>query len=376
MDLNAIRAEFPILSRKTYLNSCSLGALSRRAEARVQQFHEDWHSHGASAWYETWMGRLGELRARITGLLNAGQGEVGLAHSTSSALSSIASAVDYRKRNRVVIGELDFPTVAYQWLVRRGIEVVYVRSDDGATIDPDQFAEAIDERTALVATGHVFYSTGAIQDVKRIAELARAAGALSLIDGYQAVGQIPVDVKELGVDVYTGGPLKWLLGGPGLCYLYVRNELIAQLQPAIAGWFGHKDQFSFDASSFEFKDDARRFELGTPALHVVHSALGGQEIIDEVGLPAIRARNAQLSERLIDQVRAAGWSIRGASTAAARSAIVMIAQADPAGAVGHLASRGIVVDFRPGYVRVSPHFYNTEAEIDQVVQELGAWQKS
>ena len=223
LDWTKWRAEFPILSRKTYLNSCSLGALSHRAEARVAQFHEDWHNFGASAWYETWMSRIGDLRGRVARMVNAAPEEIAFAHSTSSALASVASAVDYSRRNRVVVAELDFPTVSYQWLVRPGVEVVRVPSDNGSTIDLERFAQAIDDRTAVVATGHVFYATGAIQDVARIAELARAKGALSVIDGYQAIGQVPVDVKALGVDVYACGPLKWLLGGPGLCYLYVRK---------------------------------------------------------------------------------------------------------------------------------------------------------
>jgi selenocysteine lyase/cysteine desulfurase len=364
------RAEFPILAQKVYLNSCSLGALSRRAESRVAQFHADWHQHGASAWYETWMGRIGELRARVAAMLHADPAELALTHSTSSALSSIASALDYTKRNRVVVTELDFPTVPYQWLVRPGVEVVRVASDDGATIDLQRLADAIDERTALVATGHVFYATGAIQDVRRIAELAHAAGALCLIDGYQAVGQLPVDVRALDVDIYAGGPLKWLLGGPGLCYLYVRKALIPRLRPTMTGWFAHHDQFAFDSTRFEFKDDARRFELGTPALHMVHCALGGQEIIDEIGVPAIRQRNTQLTELLIERATRAGFRLRIAPAAEARSAIIMIAHPDPASAVAHLGSHDVIVDWRPGHVRISPHFYNTEQEMELVIRLL------
>jgi kynureninase len=249
--------------------------------------------------------------------------------------------------------------VAYQWLVRPDVEVVLVPSEDNATIDPERFAEYVDERTALVATGHVFYASGAIQDVKRIAEIAHDAGALCLIDGYQAVGQLPVDVPALGVDFYLGGPLKWLLGGPGLCYLWVRDQLIGKLRPQTTGWFAHREQFAFDTAHFDFKDDARRFELGTPALHMVHSALGGQEIIDEAGVPAIRQRNAILSERLIANARAAGFQVRCAPTPESRSAIVMIGHPDPKRAVQHLADNRIIVDYRPGFVRVSPHFYNS-----------------
>jgi kynureninase len=372
VDWNAWRAEFPILARKTYLNSCSLGALSRRAEARIATFHEQWHSYGASAWYELWMGALAELRGRVAGMVGAAEGEIALTASTSVALATVASAIGHRDRPRVVVAELDFPTIAYQWLVRDGVEVVRVPSDDDATIDVARFAEAVDERTAIVATSHVFFTTGAIQDLRALADIAHGRGALFLVDGYQSVGQVPVNVRDVDVDIFVAGPLKWLMGGPGLAYLYVRDALIRELRPRMAGWFGARDQFAFDIGRFEFKDDARRFELGTPALPTVHAALGGQEIVDEIGVSAIRARNAALTERLIARARAAGFRVRCAQTAAQRSAIAMIAHADPRAAVDRLAARDIIVDARPGYVRVSPHFYNTEAEVDLVIDELVA----
>ena len=373
MDWLKWRDEFPILSRKTYLNSCSLGALSHRAEARVRQFHDDWHNYGASAWYEIWLGRISELRQRVSAMLGAQEREVGITHSTSTALSSVASAIDYSKRNKVVVAELDFPTLPYQWLIRPGVEVVYAKSDDGATVSPDRFAELVDDRTAFVATSHVFYATGAIQDLRAIGDIAHKHGALFLVDAYQGIGQIPTSLGDSNIDIYVAGPLKWMLGGPGLCYIYVREQLIKQLTPQIAGWFGAREQFSFDNKHFEFRDDARRFELGTPALHMVHSALGGQEIIDEVTLPRIRERNQYLTELLIDRAHGAGFKVRCAPTKEQRSAIVMIALDDAKSAVDHLADRGIIVDHRPGHVRVSPHFYNLESELDQVLNELVAW---
>jgi len=370
VDWTRWRAEFPILERSTYLNSCSLGALSHRAMARIATFHEQWHSYGASAWYELWLGAIEELRGRVARMLGADASDVALTASTSVALATIASAIDYSRRPKVVIAELDFPTLGYQWMVRDDVEVVRVRSDDGATIDPARFAEAVDDRTAILATSHVFFTTGAIQPLRALADIAHAHGALFLVDAYQSVGQVPVDVRDVDADVFITGPLKWLMGGPGLAYLYVRHELIRQLRPRIAGWFSAKDLFACDITRFDFKDDARRFELGTPALPTVHAALGGQEIVDEIGVPAIRERNAQLTERLIERVGDAGFRVRCAQSAADRSAIVMIAHDNPGGAVARLASDGIIVDWRPGYVRVSPHFYNTEAEIDRVVDVL------
>jgi selenocysteine lyase/cysteine desulfurase len=263
-----------------------------------------------------------------------------------------------------------------EWMVRPEVEVVRVRSDDGATIDPQRFADAVDERTAILATSHVFFTTGAIQELAPLAGIAHERGALFLVDAYQSAGQLPIDVRAAGVDVLTTGPLKWLLGGPGLAYLYVREGVIRGLAPTITGWWGARDQFAFDITRFEFHDDARRFEMGTPALAAVHYALGGQDVIDEIGVPAIRARNALLAERLVAGAREAGFRVRAAPEPERRSAIVMIAQEDPAGAVAHLASRGIIVDWRPGYVRVSPHFYNTEGEVDRVVEELRRWTRA
>jgi kynureninase len=370
VNVEAWRAEFPILERKVYLNSCSLGALSHRAMARVAQFHEDWNTLGAAAWYEIWMARLAETRAAVGRLLNASQDEIALTASVSVALTAVASAIDYGQRPRVVVAELDFPTLAYQWMVRPDVEVVRVRTDDRATIDPARFAAAVDERTAVLATSHVFFTTGAIQDLAKLARIAHENGALFVVDAYQSAGQVPIDVKAAGADLLITGPLKWLLGGPGLAYLYVRNELIPRLMPRIAGWFGAREQFRFDIGAFEFRDDARRFELGTPALPTVHAALGGHEIIEEVGIDAIRQRNRHLTERMIGRARSAGMVVRCAEDADARSAIVMIGHDDPAGAVGTLAARDIIVDWRPGFVRISPHFYNTDEEVDLVVDAL------
>jgi len=358
------RAEFPILEKKAYLNSCSLGALSHRALGYVRQFHEEWHAQGAASWYGPWSERLDLLRAGVARLLNASREEVALTASVSAALASIASSVDYSERTRIVISELDFPTLGYQWMVKPGIEVVRVPSDDGATIDPARFAEAVDGRTAILATSHVFFTTGAIQDLPRLADIAHSAGALFLVDAYQSGGQVPIDVRAANADVLITGPLKWLLGGPGLAYLFVKRDRIAQLAPTIAGWFGREDQFGFDSSSFVFRDDAQRFEMGTPALPTVHAALGGHEIIEEIGMAAIRERDSALTERLIARVRDAGMRVRCAPDAASRSAIVMVAHEDPAAAVARLAARDVIVDWRPGHVRFSPHFYNTESEID------------
>lgn len=366
------RREFPILTARTYLNSCSLGALSRRAEAYLDDFRARWHTLGASAWYGPWLERIEELRGATARFLGADVAEMALLPSTSAALSVVAESLDYGARPRIVTTELDFPTLVYQWAVKPGVEVVVLRSDDGVTVPLERFAEAVDERTAAVATSHVFFATGAVQDVAAVGRIARSAGALSIVDGYQAAGQIPVDAHELGVDVYTAGPLKWLCGGPGLAYLYVRDALVRELRPRITSWFATEGQFDFDPEGFRYRDDARRFELGTPALPTVHAALGGQEIVDEVGIDAIHARNRALVARLTAGLEEEGFAVRAAPDPERRSAIVMVRHEDPPGAVAFLADRGVIVDARPGHVRVSPHFYNTLDEMDVLVGGLVA----
>jgi kynureninase len=272
-------------------------------------------------------------------------------------------------RHRVVTTELDFPTLLYQWRVKPEMEVVVLPSSDGVGIDLDQYREAVDDRTAVVATSHVFFATGFVQDAAAIAGIARDAGAVSVIDGYQSVGQIPVDVESVGADAYTTGPLKWLCGGPGLSYLHVRPERIDEWEPRITSWFAAADQFDFDPHDFRFRDDARRFELGTPPLPTIHTSLGGQEILSEVGIERVAARNRALTERVVGGCRDAGFDLRIADEPR-RSAIVMIRHPDPPGAVDALDRDDIIVDHRPGHVRVSPHVYNTDDEIDRFVEAL------
>jgi kynureninase len=369
-ELEAWRGEFPILQTRTYLNSCSLGPLSRRSMGYLGEFQALWNTMGASAWYELWLGRLAELRRGVAGLLHAREAEIGLAPSVSGALASVASAVDHSRRNRVVIAELDFPTLAYQWMVRPGVEVVRVPSDDGVGVAPERWAEYVDERTAVVATSHVFFSTGCIQALEPIAEAAHRAGALFVVDGYHGLGQLPVDPRAAGADVYVTGPLKWMLGGPGLAYLWVREERIRALEPTIASWFGARDQFQFRLDEFEYREDASRFSMGTPAVPTAYTALGGVEILAEVGLGRVRERIAALTEDLVARLEERGMELRIARDPAHRSGIVMIEWEESGAAVRALAREGIIVDSRGPYVRVSPHFYNTAEENEAVVRAL------
>jgi kynureninase len=327
---------------------------------------------GASAWYRHWLGRVEDLRGRVASFLGTTPREMALMPSTSTALAAVTESVRANGRNRVVCTNLDFPTLAYQWAVKPEIEVVILESEDGIGIDPQQFAAAVDERTLFLATSHVFFTTGYEQDLQALGDIARDAGAYSLIDGYQGAGQVELSLSETGVDFYTAGPLKWLCGGPGLAYLYVRDQLVEQLEPRLTSWFATERQFDFDIAGFEYRSDARRFELGTPALPTVHTSLGGQEIIDEVGITAIVERNRTLTERLIDQAEGAGFRLRLAEPDR-RTSIIMIHHDDPPAAVKHLAEHGVIVDYRPGFVRVSPHFYNNEDEVDRCIDILARY---
>ena len=296
------------------------------------------------------------------------------APSISVALSAVAESLDYSRRPKVVITSLDFPTVAYQWLAkaRKGVELVIVESPDRISVPVEAIARAIDDRTALVVTSHVYFTSGAIQDIKAVAEAAHAHGALCLIDAYQSVGQIPVDVKETDVDGLVAGGLKWLLGGPGIVFLYLREAVARRLEPAISGWFGQREQFAFDPRDLTFHDDARRFELGTPSLAAVYAQLGGLEYIEEIGVPAIREATAALTDDLIERLRAAGFKPKIAADARQRSAIVMIPMPDPAAAVRHLAAGSVIADSRPGHVRFSPFFYNVQDDNVRATERLAA----
>jgi selenocysteine lyase/cysteine desulfurase len=236
-------------------------------------------------------------------------------------------------------------------------------------VPPDLIAERVDERTALVVTSHVYFTTGAIQDIEAVADAAHAKGALCFIDAYQSVGQIPFDVHATGVDFLTAGGLKWLLGGPGITFLYARRSVVDDLEPSVTGWFANARQFDFNPRELEWHDDARRFEQGTPSLAAVHAQLGGLEIIREIGVPSIRAAVSDLAEDLIDRAAHAGRTPRMAPHPARRSGIVMLPSSDPKGDVERLASRDIVADWRPGHVRVSPFFYNV---VDDHIAALAA----
>jgi kynureninase len=370
-DLLSYRPEFPILGSKLFLNTCSLGALSQRSIAGVHEFLRLWQEMGASAWYEIWMGKLAELRGAYGRVIGAPAERIALAPSISVAVSSVASALDWQARPKVVMSDLDFPTVGHGFLAkgRLGVEVEIVRSPDRVSVPLEAFEAAIDERTALVITSHVYFTSGAIQDIATLSKMAHDKGALLLVDAYQGTGQLPTDVEALGVDFYTSGSLKWLLGGPGIAFLYAHPRM-GTIEPTIAGWFGMANMFDFDISSIKWRDEASRYEMGTPAVPSVYAALGGLSIIEEVGTTRIRERNIALTEDLIARAHEAGFSTRTAPNPEQRTAIVLINMEEPKRIVATLAQRGIIVDSRPGAVRVSPYFYNTLEENEAFIEAL------
>lgn len=372
VDWTVWRDEFPIFLRKTYLNTCSLAPLSRRVRAAQERFLDEWEALGASAWYELWMDALDALRGKAARILRAGKKEIALAPSVSVAPSAVASAIDYSTRSRVVLSDLDFPTLAYQWAVKPQVERRFVSSEDGIQVRPDRIEAAVDSRTAIVATSRVYYTSGAVQEVPQVAKAAHAHGALALIDGYQATGQLPTDVHAGDVDVLVTGGLKWLLGGTGIAFLYVREALVPQLRPTIAGWFGNADQFAFDAHAFRFHEDARRFELGTTANAAVYAASAGLDIVLEIGVDRLRRRTSELTTDIVERLSDSGYTLKSPALPEERAGIVAVQLRDPAKAVKALGARNFVVDYRHDRLRVSPYFYNMPEDNERFVDALRA----
>ena len=371
-DLIAWRKEFPILQRKTYLNSCSLGALSTRSMAGMARFQELWNEYGASAWYKLWLGEIAEVREKFARIIGAQPHEIAIAPNVSAALSEIATGLDMDERNRVVMADLDFPTLAYQWMAKQrlGIEIDFVESPDRITVPTDQLLAAIDERAGLVATSRVFYLSGYIQDIAAVTRRAHDQGALVLIDDYQGTGQIPLDVKALDIDFLVTGTLKWLMGGPGLAFIYVREDLIPRLRPSVTGWWGSRDMFEFRTGVFEYRDDAQRLEAGTPAVAPIFAANASLDIVLEIGVDRIRERTRWLADDLVRRIQRRGWTLLSPADGAMRSSIVMLGMERPDELVDGLKQRGIIVDSRPGRLRISPHFYNTVEENELVIAAL------
>ena len=365
-DWQALRAEFPLLDRYIYFNACSLGPLPRRGRAALARYAQDWDEQGTPVWYSTWLPLLERFRGKVAELLGAPAGSTAIAPSVSVALTTLATGLPLPAgRNKVLIGELDFPTIGHQWLSRPEFEVEFVPSRDGMTIPPEDFAERIDSRTALVATTHLFYTTGYLQDVRAIADAAHARGALCLIDGYQTCGCVPIDVRAMDCDAFAGGCLKWLSGGPGNAFMYVRPELIPRTRPQGTGWFATRDPFSFTLQELVFADDARRLETGTWGMASHYAGLAGLELILEVGVAAIQERLRDLTDRILERCDDAAVTTFTPRERSRRCGIVTLESEHPEDVEARLHAEGVIVDSRPGRVRLSPHWCVTEEELER-----------
>jgi selenocysteine lyase/cysteine desulfurase len=374
-DLADYRDEFPVLARKAYLISASLGPIGVRARARLEGYLEAWASLGAPdhVWMEHVFPAMGELKRSFAALAGCDPDEVAITTNVSIAISTVASALRFTDRPKVVISELDFPTDAHVWLAQRarGAELCVLRSPDGLTVPLEAYDRAIDERTAVVMVNRVLYRSSALLDAKEICRIARERGALSFVDDYHGLGIVPLDLHDLGCDLYTAGVLKWMCGGPGLAFLYARRELLPRLEPAVTGWFATREPFSFDLEHLEYHPSARRLEHGTPPAPVVFLAQGGLDVIAEVTPERIRARQGELTDHVIARADALGLPVRTPREREARGGVVNVGVGPEAGRICHaLLARDVCTDFRGDGLRISPHFFNTESDIDRCFDEL------
>jgi kynureninase len=376
-DLTAWRDEFPVLEHKTYLISASLGPMSRRSKACLEGYLDAWGTKGAPdhVWLEDIFPRMGALKRSFSALAGCDPDEVALTTNISIALSTIASCLDFSgNRRTVILSELDFPTDGHVWIAwarRTGAEIVWLRSPDGLTIPLEEYERAIDDRTALVMVNRVLYRSSAIVDAKAVCAIARERGALSFVDDYHGLGVLPLDLHDLGCDLYTAGVLKWMLGGPGLAFLYARRELLPSLEPAVTGWFATREPMSFDAEHLDLHPTARRLEHGTPPAPVFFIAQGGIDIISEVGPAAIRARQGELTEQVIARSDEAGLEVRTPRDRDLRGGVVNVKVGPEAEKICHaLLGRDVCTDYRGDGLRISPHFFNTEDDVDRCFAEL------
>jgi kynureninase len=368
----AWREEFPITKELVYLNNCSLTPLPKRGRERIEQFAREWTELGGRAWYDHWIGEYEALRADIARVLGAAVDEIAIEPNVSAGLVGIASTLDYTNRPKVIVSDLDFPTDGHAFLAvaPRGARVQFVRSPDRVRIPLELFEKVVDHHTAAVCTGHVYFTTGWIQDVKALAEICHRKGAKLVVDAYQSIGAFPFDVRSSGVDYLLGGTLKWLMGGPGIAFLYARREIADAAHPSAVGWWGVADPFAFDVEHLEPGNGARRFEYGTPAVAAIYAARAGISLLDEIGIETVRERHMLLSQRLVDGARAQGWTVRCPVDARERTAIVTLEHSEPQRAVDELRAQGLICDSRPGLIRLSPHYFNTQDEMYRALELL------
>jgi kynureninase len=368
--LLAWRAEFPILSNTTYMISHSLGAMPRRTADRVAEFADTWAERGIRAWEEGWWEMPITVGNLVGAIIGAGEGEVGMQQNVSICNSIVTSCFDWSgKRNKLVTDGLNFPSnhYLYHGLARQGARIVT------APRPLDESLDTIDEETLLVSVSHVAFRSSYKQDLAAIAQRAHSVGAMVCADLYQSAGTVPVNVRELGVDFATGGSVKWLCGGPGAGYLYVRRDLWPTLQPTATGWMAHEQPFAFEDGPIRYAGDAFRFLNGTPNVPALYSARSGYEIVNEIGVPAIRAKSVRQTQRLIELADEAGIRINTPRDPKRRGGVVILDVPNGYEVTKELARREVLVDYRPGAgIRVAPHFYTTDEELERTVSEIQA----
>jgi kynureninase len=372
--LLAWRKEFPIVETCTYLVSHSLGAMPRRASRYLQQFADEWSHRGVRAWHEGWweIGRTtGDLLAPVLGVQ---PGTISMHQNVTVAMGIIGSCHTFDSpRNRIVMTDLEFPSNMYlfEGFRRYGAQVEYVRSPDAMRTDLQALLEAIDQRTVLVPLSYVLFKSAYIQQAAAVIDKAHRVGARVILDVYQAAGTVPLQIAELGADFAVGGSVKWLCGGPGAGYLYVRPDLAAELRPGLVGWAAHAHPFEFAGGAIEYASAPERFQSGTPNVPSLYSARAGYEIVGEIGVPAIREKSLRLTRRLIDRARGAGFRINTPEADEERGGSVIVDVQGGMAVADQLIRRDVIVDFRPGAgIRMAPHFYNSAEEIDHAIDVL------
>ena len=381
--LLSFRAEFPILERTTYLVSNSLGAMPRAVPERLAEYAEAWGGEGVRAWANGWWEMPVTVGNEIAPIIGAQAGDVVMFPNVSIAQAAIASALDYTgPRDTVVMTALDFPSVRYVYdglAARLGARIVVVESDDGIGIDLDRLLEAIDERTRLVSISHVLFRSAYVMDADAICRRAHEVGALVALDAFHSVGIMPVDVQRSGVDFLTGGVLKWLCGGPGGCFLYVSPAVRDRLAPAITGWQAHARPFAFEGA-MDYTTGPFRWLNGTPVIPALYAAIEGPRLIRRAGIDAIRAKSVRQTTRLIELADAHGYPVRAPRDPARRGGTVAVDVPHGYEVAQTLLARDILVDYRPeAGIRIAPHFYTSDDEIDLAIAsireavESGGW---
>jgi len=380
------RGEFPILEKAVYLISHSLGAMPRETFSRLNEYAEMWATRGVRAWAEGWWDMPVAVGNDLARIIGAGRDTVVMHQNVSICQSLILSCFEPTpKRNKIVYSELNFPSVMYVYEAhaREGkLRIETVPSDDGITIELDRFLAAIDEETLLVPFSHVLFKSGFLQNAKAITDRAHEVGAMVVLDAYQSAGTVPFNVKDLNVDFATGGSVKWLCGGPGAGYLYVRPDLHVTLRPKTTGWMAHQEPFAFE-TDLRYASGIRRFLHGSPAIPALYAAESGYKIINEIGVDRIRDKSVRQTTRLIALAEEAGFTVTSPKSSGDRGGTITIGHDDAAAITRELIRREFIVDYRPGAgVRVSPHFYNTDEELELVIAEMkkildtGAYEKA